>query len=68
MDRDSHWASDVVAGALLGHAIGWSIGRNFRRRMAGDAGGTSAASSTPETRVEIVPLSGAQGVALRAEW
>lgn len=26
-----HWLSDVIAGALLGHAIGWSIGSDFRR-------------------------------------
>jgi membrane-associated phospholipid phosphatase len=25
-----HWFSDVFAGAILGHAIGWSVGRNFR--------------------------------------
>jgi membrane-associated phospholipid phosphatase len=31
IDGDYHWLSDVVAGALIGHAIGWSIGRNFRR-------------------------------------
>lgn len=25
-----HWASDVLAGAVLGHTIGWSAGRAFR--------------------------------------
>lgn len=34
---DRHWASDVVAGALIGQAIGWSIGANFRARASGDA-------------------------------
>ena len=29
---DRHWASDVLAGALIGQAIGWSIGTSFRRR------------------------------------
>jgi hypothetical protein len=35
MVRDSHWASDLVAGALLGHAIGYSVGAGFRRRAHG---------------------------------
>ena len=30
MDRNFHWASDVVAGFLIGHAIGYTVGRNFR--------------------------------------
>jgi membrane-associated phospholipid phosphatase len=32
IDGDRHWASDVVAGGLLGHAIGYSVGSAFRRR------------------------------------
>jgi len=32
VDGDYHWLSDVVAGALIGHAIGWTIGKNFRKR------------------------------------
>jgi len=31
VESDEHWFSDVVAGALIGHAIGWTIGKNFRR-------------------------------------
>jgi len=31
IENDSHWASDVIAGALIGHAIGYTTGRNFRR-------------------------------------
>jgi membrane-associated phospholipid phosphatase len=56
IDRDSHWVSDVVAGALIGHAIGYTIGRNFRRRE--DA-----------RRIEVVPLAGSvTGVALSGRW
>jgi membrane-associated phospholipid phosphatase len=33
VDGDRHWTSDLVAGALIGHAIGYSIGRNFRRMV-----------------------------------
>jgi membrane-associated phospholipid phosphatase len=31
IDGDYHWLSDVVAGSLIGHIIGWSVGRNFRK-------------------------------------
>jgi membrane-associated phospholipid phosphatase len=27
-----HWPSDVFAGALIGHAVGWATGQAFRRR------------------------------------
>lgn len=30
VDGDNHWTSDVLAGALIGQAIGWSVGRDFR--------------------------------------
>lgn len=30
IEGDYHWLSDVVAGALIGQAIGWSVGRHFR--------------------------------------
>ncbi|MBS2018309.1 MAG: phosphatase PAP2 family protein [Deltaproteobacteria bacterium] len=47
-----HWASDVVAGALLGQAVGWSIGTDFRRMQ--DARTTA--------RLRVVPFGA--GVAL----
>jgi len=31
VENDSHWLSDIVAGALIGHAIGWASGRTFRQ-------------------------------------
>ena len=36
LDGDHHWLSDVVAGALIAHIIGWTIGKAFAR-LAGDA-------------------------------
>ncbi len=33
IDGDYHWLSDVVAGGLMGHVVGWTIGRNFRNRF-----------------------------------
>ncbi len=32
---DRHWLSDVVAGALIGQAVGDAVGRGFRRRLVG---------------------------------
>jgi membrane-associated phospholipid phosphatase len=31
MSGAHHWLGDVVAGALIGQAIGWSVGTDFRR-------------------------------------
>ncbi len=61
VDRGSHWMSDLVGGALIGHAIGYSIGRNFRYRVRGE--------DTPAT-LDVVPLrlSGGAGVAFRGRW
>jgi membrane-associated phospholipid phosphatase len=38
IDGDFHWPSDVVAGALLGHAVGWTVGLSFRRAYAATPG------------------------------
>jgi membrane-associated phospholipid phosphatase len=46
---DRHWTSDVVAGALIAQAIGWSIGKSFRRQRE-------------NARVVVVPMNGALGV------
>lgn len=32
IEGDFHWVSDVIAGALIGHVIGWTIGKRFRNR------------------------------------
>lgn len=55
-----HWTSDVVAGALIGQAIGWSVGRGFR--CSGDEATRRRRGST---RVIVVPTGGtAQGLSL----
>jgi membrane-associated phospholipid phosphatase len=56
---DHHWASDVVAGALIGQAIGWSVGRSFRERAHG--------ASPVASRFQLVPLVGG-GVTGGAVW
>ncbi|MBL9112374.1 MAG: phosphatase PAP2 family protein [Myxococcales bacterium] len=54
MSGAHHWASDVVAGALMGHAIGASIGADFRRMHDARVG---------RPRVALVPF-GTAGLAL----
>ncbi len=33
VESDEHWFSDIVAGALIGHIIGWTVGTNFRKNF-----------------------------------
>jgi membrane-associated phospholipid phosphatase len=30
-----HWASEVIAGALMGYAIGKTVGKSYRRLLEG---------------------------------
>lgn len=60
LDRNSHWASDAVAGMLLGQAVGFTIGRNFRRRVRGVTG--------PWDSVVVAPLSDGAGLTLSGTW
>jgi membrane-associated phospholipid phosphatase len=59
---DRHWTSDVVAGALVGHAIGYSVGSAFRRRTQGDGGAGAG--------LQLVPLlgPGLLGAAVGRAW
>src|ERR1700690_319211 len=60
LSGDEHWTSDLLAGAVLGQWVGWSIGRAFRAR---------ARSETP-ARVSLVPLLGlsSRGLAIEGAW
>ncbi len=42
VDGDFHWASDVVAGAILGEVLGGIVGRDFRRRYRDPQAASSA--------------------------
>jgi len=73
IDGDHHWTSDVIAGALIGHAIGSTIGRNFRRMYR--EGNESHETDTSDTAAgnslswEIVPMVfGARGLAVRGAF
>ena len=55
---DHHWASDVVAGALIAQGIGWSVGKSFAAR--------ARPSSSLADRVSVVPVASfdTQGIAV----
>jgi membrane-associated phospholipid phosphatase len=36
IDGDYHWASDVLAGGLIGHVIGWTVGKSYRAQLTGE--------------------------------
>jgi membrane-associated phospholipid phosphatase len=57
-----HWASDVIAGALLGHAIGFTTGRAFRHRLDGHAESAGAPA------VVALAIKGGAGLALEGAW
>jgi membrane-associated phospholipid phosphatase len=59
LSGDEHWASDLVAGAVIGQCIGWTIGRDFRgRRDDGVA-----------PKISLVPLTGVgTGIAVAGAW
>ena len=61
--RDSHWASDVVGGALVGHAIGYSVGCAFRKRVRG-------AGRRESSPVSVAPVFAPAfvGVTARGAW
>lgn len=62
MEGDYHWLSDVVAGALIGHVFGFSIGADFReaydakKRAKGAPVSSRRASSRLRASVTLEPL------------
>ena len=57
-----HWASDAVAGALIGQTIGYTVGRAFRRRandaLAGHAGGRRVPGRDARIQFGLLPVMG----------
>jgi membrane-associated phospholipid phosphatase len=59
VEGDYHWFSDIVAGALIGHVIGWTVGGEFRATYDGRKGKSPAVTHTrPQIRVSpsVEPL------------
>lgn len=59
---DRHWASDIVSGALLGEAVGSSVGRSFARGAREDATGFTAST------LVAAPLEGGMLVTWLGTW
>lgn len=59
---DRHWASDIVSGALLGEAIGSSVGRSFAPSPDGTATGLSGGT------LVAAPLEGGMLVSWLGTW
>jgi membrane-associated phospholipid phosphatase len=62
IEGDYHWLSDVVAGALIGHVIGWQIGREFRETYDRRARGEALSTPDAEGRVALVLVRGGLGL------
>lgn len=60
LSGDEHWASDLLAGAVIGQCIGWSIGRAFRARVRGD--------SPPAVSLAPMMSPSLRGLALTGTW
>lgn len=59
VEGDYHWLSDIVAGALIGHVIGWTVGREFRATYeARNAKAPATSHLRPQIRVSpsVEPL------------
>src|SRR5262249_14906903 len=52
-----HWLSDVVAGALIGHVIGWVTGKEFRRAFDAQPPRDHAATPATDVQLNILPTS-----------
>lgn len=61
IESDEHWLSDVVAGAFIGHTIGWTIGTNFRNDFDQ---ANNIQSNRPAQRHFISPLISPTGIGL----
>jgi membrane-associated phospholipid phosphatase len=56
IEGDYHWLSDVVAGGLMGHVIGWQIGKGFRERFDAVRGGERVSAVSVTVSASTNPL------------
>ncbi|MBI3072654.1 MAG: phosphatase PAP2 family protein [Deltaproteobacteria bacterium] len=66
----SHWLSDVVAGAMIGHAIGWSTGRGFRAEFDYRFGEKPVRTEAPtgSVRWRIAPVALGEGAGIAVQF
>jgi membrane-associated phospholipid phosphatase len=55
IEGDYHWLSDVVAGALMGHVIGWVIGAEFRATYDAQKARALGASRASGVTISFAP-------------
>jgi len=51
IEGDFHWFSDIVAGALMGHIIGWTIGKRYLRWYLGEG-----SAGTGKLSLSVIPI------------
>jgi hypothetical protein len=65
IEGDYHWLSDIVAGALIGHIVGWVVGKQMRaaydERNAPSMPGSRARHAQPELELQLGVLTEALG-------
>jgi membrane-associated phospholipid phosphatase len=61
IEGDYHWFSDVVAGALIGHIIGWVTGKQFRTAFDAQR---AAREKEPQSGLHLQLLPTAHGLTL----
>jgi membrane-associated phospholipid phosphatase len=66
MEGDYHWLSDVVAGALIGHVIGYSVGSELRETY--DAQGKPSARANRTFVPRITPTLAPLGARIGGLW
>lgn len=65
---DHHWTSDVIAGAMIGHAVGWSTGQSFRAVYKGDKD-AKVPDSIPRVRAfQLLPTEQGYTAAVAGTW
>jgi membrane-associated phospholipid phosphatase len=62
IEGDYHWLSDIVAGGLIGHAIGWQVGREFRETYDRRANGEARRAPDERAGVALVMVRGGLGL------
>ena len=62
IEGDYHWLSDIVAGALMGHAIGWVIGKRFRRLYE------ESKSGKQQQQLELLPSAAPLGLGMQLRF
>jgi membrane-associated phospholipid phosphatase len=70
VEGDYHWLSDVVAGALIGHAIGWQIGSHFRERFDRASNAGEGTSTREPSQALWIPCASPQmlGMMVLSPW